>query len=145
MSLVCHHMILWWCHVHFWQESLHMHLVTRAEVVTLSGMPKQTLITPSSQRGKWQLQAHTVTCTCYTSSWLISLCLLMILYPCPVTLASISCRLWSVCIRVSVIWHISISFSLMWWKKPSSLEFDWFVHLLVAFWWQYDSILLCYI
>ena len=45
-SSVCHHTMLQWHHVHFWQESLHMHLVTRVKVVTLHGMPKWMLWLP---------------------------------------------------------------------------------------------------
>ena len=51
-----------------------------------------------------------------------SQCLLMILYPIPVMLASNSCRSWSVVIQVSVIKHISMSFSIMWWRGASSMD-----------------------
>ena len=53
---------------------------------------------------------------------LFYLCLLMILFPSPVMLASNSCRSWSVLIQVSVIMHILMSFSIMWWWKVSSLD-----------------------
>ena len=59
--------------------------------------------------------------TCSSPDW-FSLCLLMILYPSPVVLASFSCSLWSVLIQVSVMKNILMSFRVIWQKRASSLD-----------------------
>ena len=51
-----------------------------------------------------------------------ALCLLMNLYWSPVMLDSVSYRSWSVLIQVSVIKHILISFSIIVWRRASSLD-----------------------
>ena len=47
-----HHTMLWWCHDLFWQESLHMCLVTPTEEVTLSGDRKVHAVVSPFAKGE---------------------------------------------------------------------------------------------
>ena len=52
MSLAHHHMMLWWCHDLFWQESLQMHLVNWVGIVSLSRDTKVDALITLFMKGK---------------------------------------------------------------------------------------------